>query len=135
MPTNFKFILLISFSSNLDQSLLNIDPRYSATYGNPYLRQPQQQQQHSPLIIANNTANPALTPAPPPYVSTSRGSNSNSSFSSSTTISNHVNGGGSILGIGTTLASNSIPSQTPSPSSGQFIVPANSKVGGLATHV
>lgn len=117
------------FSQHLDQSLLNIDPRYSATYGNPYLKQ------HSPLIITNNTANPALTPAPPPYMSTtSRGSNSNSSFSSSTTISN-VNGGGSIVGIGTTLAGSSIPSQTPSPSSGQFIVPANSKVGGLATHV
>lgn len=124
-------IVCFFFLHHLDQSLLNIDPRYSATYGNPYLRQ-----QHSPLIItSNNTANPALTPAPPPYMSASRGSNSNSSFSSSTTISN-VNGGGSILGIGTTLASNSIQSsQTPSPSSGQFIVPANSKVGGLATHV
>lgn len=108
-----------------DQSLLNIDPRYSATYGNPYLKQ-----LHSPLITSH-TANPGVTPAPPPYSGT-RGSNSNSSFSSSTTISN-INGGGSIVGIGANL-SGSNPSQTPSPS-GQFIVPANTKIGALATHV
>lgn len=107
-----------------DHSLLNIDPRYAATYGNPYLRQP-----HSPLV-SSNTANPAVTPAPPPYSGT-RGSNSNSSFSSSTTISN-VNGG-SIVGIGANLNSSNA-SQTPSPS-GQFIVPANAKIGALATHV
>lgn len=118
----------ISFSAlsvTLDQSLLNIDPRYAATYGNPYLKQP-----HSPLITSH-TANPGVTPAPPPYSGT-RGSNSNSSFSSSTTISN-INGGGSIVGIGANL-SGSNPSQTPSPS-GQFIVPANTKIGALATHV
>ncbi|CRK89536.1 CLUMA_CG003280, isoform A [Clunio marinus] len=107
-----------------NQSLLNVDPRYAATYGNPYLKQ----QLHSPLV-SSNTANHAVTPAPPPYSGT-RGSNSNSSFSSSTTISN-INGGGSIVGIGANLGSTA--SQTPSPS-GQFI-PANAKLGALATHV
>lgn len=119
----FLTFIKLFFIPVTDQSLLNVDPRYAATYGNPYLKH-----QHSPLI--SHTANPAVTPAPPPYSGT-RGSNSNSSFSSSTTISN-INGG-SIVGIGTNL-NGSLPSQTPSPS-GQFIVPANSKVGALATHV
>jgi hypothetical protein len=111
----------------LDQSLLNIDPRYSAAYGNPYLKQ------HSPLIGPLNTANLAITPAPPPY-SNSRGSNCNSSFSSTTTISN-ANGGGSIVGIGTTALTACSISQTSSPS-GQFITSTTStKVGSLATHV
>lgn len=121
-----RLLTHLKFPSS-DQSLLNIDPRYAAMYANPYLKQP-----HSPLV-ASHTANPAVTPNPPPYQA--RGSNSNSScqsFSSSTTISN-MNGGGSIVGIGANL-NGSIASQTPSPS-GQFIVPANSKVGALATHV
>lgn len=126
-----RLLTHLNFPST-DQSLLNIDPRYgsdpryAAMYANPYLKQP-----HSPLV-PSHTANPAVTPNPPPYQA--RGSNSNSScqsFSSSTTISNM--NGGSIVGIGANL-NGSIASQTPSPS-GQFIVPANSKVGALATHV
>ncbi|KAL7029347.1 hypothetical protein ACKWTF_006201 [Chironomus riparius] len=110
-----------------NQSLLNIDPRYSATYGNPYLKQ------HSSLIGPLNTANLAITPAPPPY-SNSRGSNCNSSFSSTTTISN-MNGGGSIVGIGTAALTSSTTGQTISPSR-QFITStASSKAGNLATHV
>jgi hypothetical protein len=81
---NHQFMILIIFQST-DQSLLNIDPRYSAAYGNPYLKQPNGH-------VPSNTAHSTLTPAPPPYQQ-SRGSNSNSSFSSSTTISN-LNGGG-----------------------------------------
>ncbi|XP_070492966.1 irregular chiasm C-roughest protein isoform X2 [Chironomus tepperi] len=111
----------------INQSLLNIDPRYSATYGNPYLKQ------HSQLIGPLNTANLAITPAPPPY-SNSRGSNCNSSFSSTTTISN-INGGGSIVGIGTTALTTCTNGQTTS-SSGKFITSSTSpKVGSLATHV
>lgn len=120
-------MILIIFQST-DQSLLNIDPRYSAAYGNPYLKQPNGH-------VPSNTAHSTLTPAPPPYQQ-SRGSNSNSSFSSSTTISNlnGGGGGGSIMGIGVSLNSANT-SQTPSPSAGQFILPANQKVGALATHV
>jgi hypothetical protein len=108
-----------------DHSLLNIDPRYAATYGNPYLKQ------MSPSLITANTANPAMTPAPPPY-SGSRGSNSNSSFSSSTTISNM--NGGSVVGVGGN-PNMSIGNQSMTSPGGQFIVPANAKIGALATHV
>lgn len=38
-----------------------VDPRFSAAYGNPYLRNP------PALGTPPNTANPAATPAPPPY--------------------------------------------------------------------
>lgn len=83
------------------------------------------------MIGPLNTANLAITPAPPPY-SNSRGSNCNSSFSSTTTISN-MNGGGSIVGIGTTALTNT--GQTTSPS-GKFITSsASTKVGSQATHV
>lgn len=120
--------MILIISQSTDQSLLNIDPRYSAAYGNPYLKQPNGH-------VPSNTAHSTLTPAPPPYQQ-SRGSNSNSSFSSSTTISNlnGGGGGGSIMGIGVSLNSANT-SQTPSPSAGQFILPANQKVGALATHV
>lgn len=126
---NFAKTNLSTLSLQPDHNPLhvNVDPRYSTmTFGNHYMKQA-----HSPLTISN-TANPLQTPAPPPYHSSSRGSNSNSSFSSSTTISN-INGGGSVVGIATN-GGGSIPSQTPSPS-GQFIVPANTKIGALATHV
>lgn len=124
--------IVFHFSKTDHNSLhVNVDPRYSTlSFGNHYMKQ-----SHSPMIISN-AANPSQTPAPPPYHSSgSRGSNSNSSFSSSTTISN-INGGGSLVGIVTTTSNGggSIPSQTPSPS-GQFIVPANTKIGALATHV
>ncbi|CAH1984755.1 unnamed protein product [Acanthoscelides obtectus] len=41
----------------------SVDPRFSATYGNPYLRQPPP----GVGLPTPNTANPAATPAPPPY--------------------------------------------------------------------
>lgn len=143
---------LTQTTSILDQSLLNnVDIRYSATYGNPFLKSSNIQPLPPPNAANSQkpfTANPSVTPAPPPY---NRSNNSNSSFSSSTTISNN----GSLLGAGsasvglsyanpnsnsstavsTTAASNSL-TQITSPSR-QFILPANGdlKKGSLATHV
>lgn len=141
---------LTQTTSILDQSLLNnVDIRYSATYGNPFLKS----SSNTPLPPPNGantqkpfTANPSVTPAPPPY---NRSNNSNSSFSSSTTISNN----GSLLGAGASIglsyanpnssASTAVISNTTnsltqitSPSR-QFILPANGdlKKGSLATHV
>ena len=143
---------LTQTTSILDQSLLNnVDIRYSATYGNPFLKS----SSITPLPPPNAansqkpfTANPSVTPAPPPY---NRSNNSNSSFSSSTTISNN----GSLLGSGgtninlsyanpnsnsstavTTTANANSLTQITSPSR-QFILPTNGdlKKGSLATHV
>ncbi|CRK89578.1 CLUMA_CG003242, isoform A [Clunio marinus] len=144
---------LTQTTSILDQSLLNnVDIRYSATYGNPFLKS----SSVTPLPLPPNsqkpfTANPSVTPAPPPY---NRSNNSNSSFSSSTTISNN----GSLLGanhlglslpipnsnnssttVTTTTATNNNNNnltKITSPSR-QFILPANGdlKKGSLATHV
>lgn len=142
---------LTQTTSILDQSLLNnVDIRYSATYGNPFLKS----SSNAPLPPPNAansqkpfTANPSVTPAPPPY---NRSNNSNSSFSSSTTISNN----GSLLGAGasiglsyanpssntsqgvTSTANTNSLNQITSPSR-QFILPANGdlKKGSLATHV
>lgn len=121
-------------NSFLDQSMLNnIDPRYSATYGNPFLRSTNP----LPPLPPPSTANPAVTPAPPPY--SKPPNTSNSSFSSSTTVSNHASLLGanysnpSIISIAPTSTT---PSQVTSPSR-QFILPANGdlKKGSLATHV
>lgn len=130
----------------LDQSLLNnIDPRYSATYGNPYLKNISNLAPLPTPSTGNSTplytSNPGVTPLPPPYVA--RNNNSNSSFSSSTTISNN----GSLLGAGSNVGVNynqtataTTPvnslSQITSPSR-QFILPQNGdlKKGALATHV
>ena len=118
-------------NSILDQSMLNnVDPRYSATYGNPFLR-------NSNPLPPPSTANPAVTPAPPPY--SKPPNTSNSSFSSSTTVSNHASllgpnyGNPSSINIAPTATT---PSQVTSPSR-QFILPANGdlKKGSLATHV
>lgn len=142
----------------LDQSLLNnVDIRYSATYGNPYLKSSSISPLPPPTTATSAThkpytANPSVTPAPPPY---NRSNNSNSSFSSSTTISG---GSGSLLGGGINLSlsypnSNSSSSGSTIPAtavvtstastthitspSRQFILPANGdlKKGSLATHV
>lgn len=126
----------------LDQSLLNnVDIRFSATYGNPFLKS----SNITPLPPPNGayaqkpfTANPSVTPAPPPYY---RNNNSNSSFSSSTTISNNYNAPGLCYpsnpstAVTATATTNSL-SQITSPSR-QFILPANGdlKQGSLATHV
>jgi hypothetical protein len=140
---------LTQTTSILDQSLLNnVDIRYSATYGNPFLKSSSNTPLPPPNSTANSqkpfTANPSVTPAPPPY---NRSNNSNSSFSSSqaSTMSNN----GSLLGAGasigvsypsslpvsSTATSNSL-TQITSPSR-QFILPQNGdlKKGSLATHV
>lgn len=56
-------------NQNLIQNGLSIDPRYSAVYGNPYLRQPNNA---LPPLPPPSTANPSATPAPPPYNSVTR---------------------------------------------------------------
>lgn len=155
---------LTQTTSILDQSLLNnVDIRYSATYGNPYLKNssisplPPPITHHKPY-----TANPSVTPAPPPY---NRSNNSNSSFSSSTTISNsgsllggannhnnnnnisnsnHNNSVGlsypnssSSVSTGATVTSSTAASAQITSPSRQFILPTNGdlKKGSLATHV
>jgi hypothetical protein len=161
----FREKFLTQTTSILDQSLLNnVDIRFSATYGNPYLKNTSISPLPPPQMTHKlYTANPSVTPAPPPY---NRSNNSNSSFSSSTTISNS----GSLLGNSTNATNNnnnnninngnlglSYPnsnsssatisaaaaaaaattnSQITSPSR-QFILPANGdlKKGSLATHV
>ncbi|XP_035899953.1 irregular chiasm C-roughest protein-like isoform X1 [Anopheles stephensi] len=145
----------------MNTSLMNapsIDPRYSATYGNPYLRS---SSSHLPPLPPPSTANPALTPAPPPY---SAGRHPTSALLMGVNIG--VNSG-SVIGIGSSLTSpESIRStsagsdpnstmqqqaqqqqqqqggqlagcQTGSPAPGQFILPANGDIrkGALATHV
>lgn len=126
----------------LDQSLLNnVDIRYSATYGNPFLKSSNIASLPPPNAAYAQkpfTANPSVTPAPPPY---NRNNNSNSSFSSSTTISNGYNAPTLSFPIVPTTAvtatatTNNL-SQITSPSR-QFILPANGdlKQGSLATHV
>jgi hypothetical protein len=154
-----KFLTLTT--SILDQSLLNnVDIRFSATYGNPYLKNATSSPLPPPPVAHKPyTANPSVTPAPPPY---NRSNNSNSSFSSSTTISNSgslmgavpannsssSNNNNNSVGLSYPNSSSSIstgatitptvvaPSQITSPSR-QFILPANGdlKKGSLATHV
>lgn len=93
------------------QNGLNIDLRYRATYGNPFLRT---SNASLPPLPPPSTANPAATPAPPPY---------------NATRSNAISSG-----VGTTT---SIPSTQIASPSGQFILPSNGnlKKGSLATHV
>uniref|UniRef100_A0A182PL60 Ig-like domain-containing protein n=1 Tax=Anopheles epiroticus TaxID=199890 RepID=A0A182PL60_9DIPT len=143
----------------MSTSLMNapsIDPRYSATYGNPYLRS---SSTHLPPLPPPSTANPAMTPAPPPY---SAGRHPTNALLMGVNIG--VNSG-SVIGIGSSLTSpESIRStsagssdqtaslqqqaqqqqgvqvaagQTGSPAPGQFILPANGDIrkGALATHV
>lgn len=111
-------------------SLPSIDPRFSAVYGNPYLRNP-----HIGLPTPN-TANPAATPAPPPYSrdNSSRLVNNNTSgmVTASANIVNTVvaNGGNGTLPQVTRL---------PNSPTTQYIVPnsnvASLKRGTMATHV
>uniref|UniRef100_A0A182U923 Ig-like domain-containing protein n=2 Tax=Anopheles melas TaxID=34690 RepID=A0A182U923_9DIPT len=140
----------------MNTSLMNapsIDPRYSATYGNPYLRS---SSTHLPPLPPPSTANPAMTPAPPPY---SAGRHPTSALLMGVNMG--VNSG-SVIGIGSSLTSpesirstsagSSDPAgtaaqqqqvgqvaagQTGSPAPGQFILPANGDIrkGALATHV
>ncbi|XP_065094287.1 irregular chiasm C-roughest protein-like [Ochlerotatus camptorhynchus] len=149
---------------SLSNSLMNtslmtapsIDPRYSATYGNPYLRSSTAQ---LPPLPPPSTANPAVTPAPPPY-SAGRGQNSLLSMGVNLGVGNGLNSG-SIVGITSGLTSPesvrsssgantsmdqtsqqsqptpTLPTSGTSPGPGQFILPANGDLrkGALATHV
>lgn len=102
-----------------------IDPRFSATYGNPYLRNP------TVGLPTPNTANPVATPAPPPY---SR-DNSRILASSSAMLTSSAN---TVVLNG---ANGSVPQMTRLPNSptSQYIVPnsnmATIKRGTMATHV
>lgn len=113
---NNIFSVLAPGQQPLLQNGLNIDLRYRATYGNPFLRT---SNASLPPLPPPSTANPAATPAPPPY-------NANRN-------TQNVSGGGSVVGIS---AANTLQTQLSSPS-GQFILPANGnlKKGALATHV
>lgn len=109
-------------------SLPTVDPRFSATYGNPYLRT------HSSIgLPAPNTANPGATPAPPPYSRSGSGMLTATANVVNTTMSN-----GSVLNSG----SNSLPPQMtrlPNSPTSQYIVPNSAvntlKRGTMATHV
>ncbi|KAG5897978.1 hypothetical protein JTB14_013552 [Gonioctena quinquepunctata] len=107
--------------------LPSIDPRFSATYGNPYLRNP------NVGLPTPNTANPGATPAPPPYSrESSRLTSSSGMITASANVINTVvaNGG-----------NGSVPQVTRLPNSptSQYIVPnsnmATIKRGTMATHV
>lgn len=105
-----------------------IDPRFSATYGNPYLRNP------NIGLPTPNTANPVATPAPPPY---SRDT-SRSIISSSGMVTASANVVNTVIANG---ANGSIPQVTRLPNSptSQYIVPNSTattiKRGTMATHV
>ncbi|KAK9687436.1 Immunoglobulin I-set domain [Popillia japonica] len=105
-----------------------IDPRFSATYGNPYLRNP------NIGLPTPNTANPVATPAPPPY---SRDSSRNI-INSSNMVTASANVINTVVANG---ANGSIPQVTRLPNSptSQYIVPNSTattiKRGTMATHV
>lgn len=105
-----------------------IDPRFSAIYGNPYLRNP------NVGLPTPNTANPAATPAPPPYSRDSARNlvNSSAMMTASANVVNTIVSNGS-NGV--------IPQVTRLPNSptSQYIVPNSNmttiKRGTMATHV
>lgn len=108
-------------------SMGSIDPRFSATYGNPYLRNP------NVGLPTPNTANPAATPAPPPYSrDNSRIASSSAMMTASANVVNTVIANG---------ANGSVPQVTRLPNSptSQYIVPNSNmttiKRGTMATHV
>jgi hypothetical protein len=139
--TKYHKLLFLSISghSTLPNGGLSIDPRYNATYGNPYLRN-----SNTSTLPGPNTANPAATPLPPPYNPASRNNSGTNNTNNSIGIYGSSGAGNlnsSILGISSssphqTTSSNGSSQQMLSPS-GQFILPANGnlKKGALATHV
>ncbi|XP_012280522.1 irregular chiasm C-roughest protein isoform X2 [Orussus abietinus] len=94
------------------QTMPAIDPRYSAAYGNPHLRMPDQPFGHGP-----HTAVPHVTPPPPPYPQATRPNNLNM-----------FNGAGP-------QAPRSTHYITGGPNGGVATVKRTSAVGTLATHV
>lgn len=107
-------------------SLGPIDPRYSATYGNPYLRG------SSVGLPTPNTANPVATPAPPPYSRDNARINSSSAMMTSC-----ANVNSSVMAN----SNGSIPQMARLPNSptSQYIIPTSNvssiKRGTMATHV
>ncbi|XP_046433643.1 irregular chiasm C-roughest protein-like [Neodiprion fabricii] len=102
-----------NLGNNTQQVNSVIDPRFSATYGNPYLRMSAAEQ----LRHAPHTAIPGVTPAPPPYTQAMRMSNMNA-----------LNGAGPQA----PLSAHYI---TGGPNGGVATVKRTSAVGSLATHV
>lgn len=127
LPLNDLSDLHVTHSPIPNGVLPGIDPRFSATYGNPYLRNP------SVGLPTPNTANPAATPAPPPY---SRGNSTLASSSAIITSSSNV-----VNTVVANGANGSVPQMTRLPNSptSQYIVPNSSvnaiKRGTMATHV
>ncbi|XP_055682496.1 irregular chiasm C-roughest protein-like [Lutzomyia longipalpis] len=114
------------------QNGLSIDPRYSATYGNPYLRT---SNASLPPLPPPSTANPAATPAPPPYNAATRISQATPPTTTSGSSGISL---GSVGSLGSGSTTTLLPSQVSASPSGQFILPANGnlkKSGALATHV
>lgn len=129
-----------------------IDSRFSAIYGNPYLRSTSS---ILPPLPPPATANPSATPAPPPYQRHHVNSNTmiagnmrnlNTTNSIIGNITGSVSGSSSNLtGSSNTLAATPLAQPTTSSSiltnsstkTGQFILSANgsAKKGALATHV
>ncbi|XP_074028127.1 irregular chiasm C-roughest protein isoform X2 [Leptinotarsa decemlineata] len=127
LPLNDLSDLHVSHQSMPNGGLPSIDPRFSAAYGNPYLRNP------NVGLPTPNTANPVATPAPPPYSrENSRLVSSSGMITASANVINTVVANG---------ANGSIPQVTRLPNSptSQYIVPnsnmATIKRGTMATHV
>lgn len=124
--------LHISPSVNLPNGNIGgIDPRFSATYGNPYLRN------SNVGLPAPHTAIPAATPAPPPYTRDPSRNLANSCANIiPTSIATVLTNGG-----GTNGANGAVPqvARLPNSPTSQYIVPnanlATIKRGTLATHV
>lgn len=126
LPLNDLSEIHMATTQNIPNGgLAAIDPRFSATYGNPYLRNP------NVGLPTPNTANPAATPAPPPY-SRDGSRNSSAMLTASANVVNTVVSNGS---------NGTIPQVTRLPNSptSQYIVPNLNlnaiKRGTMATHV
>ncbi|XP_058063827.1 irregular chiasm C-roughest protein-like [Anopheles bellator] len=124
---------LSSGMGSLSSGLLNpahinapssIDPRYSATYGNPYLRS---SSTHLSPLPPPSTANPAVTPAPPPYSASARHPPTSSRLTMGVNLGVNCNGSGSIVGITSGLTSpesiRSVSTGSMNPSGGPAAVP------------
>lgn len=128
LPLNDLTDLHMSPSQTLPNGNIGgIDPRYSATYGNPYLRS------SNVGLPAPHTAIPAATPAPPPYTR-----DASKNFVNSCA---NVNAAVSSATAGTNGANGAVPqvARLPNSPTSQYIVPnanlATIKRGTLATHV
>lgn len=132
LPLNDLSDIHMSPSTNLPNGNIGgIDPRFSATYGNPYLRS------SNVGLPAPHTAIPAATPAPPPYTRGDASRNLTNSCVNMVPISVAT-----VLTNGTNGANGAVPqvARLPNSPTSQYIVPnanlaATIKRGTLATHV